>query len=61
MDLESHHKPLGIATKQPEASTRHACHRIYKPAICSGLEFLGQFRPEVHAALAASAFCFSLT
>ena len=28
---------------------------------CSGLGFLGQFRPESYAALATSAFCFSLT
>jgi hypothetical protein len=29
--------------------------------VCSGLGFLGQFRPESYAALATSAFCFSLT
>jgi hypothetical protein len=29
--------------------------------LCSGLGFLGQFRPESYAALATSAFCFSLT
>ena len=42
------------------ADDDHPAHEI-NPSHCSGLGFLGQFRPESYAALATSAFCFSLT